>query len=118
VQAGLRIRFIEPGSPWQNGVNESFNGRFRDECPNRELIGFVLEPQVIGRAFREEFNAERPNGSIGYQVPAEYRTQLLGQAPGSGRTRQAGRSLRPELACTSHSARNPEPNPQPAQTLT
>lgn len=37
-QAGITIRFIEPGSPWQNGVNESFNGRFRDECLNRELL--------------------------------------------------------------------------------
>jgi putative transposase len=118
AQAGIRIRFIEPGSPWQNGVNESFNGRFRDECLNRELIGSVLEAQVIARAFREEYNTERPHSSIGYQVPAEYRTQLLGQAPGSGQARQAGPSLRPELACTSLSAHNPEPNPQPAQTLT
>ena len=70
AQAGIRIRFIEPGSPWQNGVNESFNGRFRDECLNRELIGSVLEAQVIARAFREEYNTERPHSSIGYQVPA------------------------------------------------
>jgi hypothetical protein len=74
AQAGIRIRFIEPGSPWHNGVNESFNGRFRDKCLNRELIGSVLEAQVIARAFREEYNTERPHSSIDYQVPAEYRT--------------------------------------------
>ncbi len=52
AQAGIRIRFIEPASPWQSGLNESFNGRFRDECLNRELIGSVVEEQVIARAFR------------------------------------------------------------------
>ena len=63
---------------------------------NRELLGSVLEAQVIARAFREEYNTERPHSSIGYQVPAEYRALLLGQAPGSGQARQAGPSLRPE----------------------
>ena len=64
ARASIRIRFIEPGSPWQNGINESLNGRFRDECLNRELIGSVLEAQVIARAFREEYNTERPYSSI------------------------------------------------------
>ena len=80
AQDGIRIRFIVPGRPWQNGVNESFSGRFRDECLTRELIRSVLAAQVIGRAFREEYNTERPHSSIGGQVPAEYRTRLLGQA--------------------------------------
>jgi hypothetical protein len=93
---------------------ESFNGRFRDECLNQEFIGSVLEAQVIACAFREEYNTERPHSSIGYQVPAEYRTRLLGQASGSCQARQAGPSLRPELACTFHSAHKPESNPQPA----
>jgi putative transposase len=93
AQAGIRIRFIEPGSPWRNGVNESFNGRFRDECLNRELLGSVLEAQVIARAFREEYNTEQPHSSIGYQVPAEYRSLLLGQALGSGQSLPARPSL-------------------------
>ncbi len=118
AQAGIRIHFIEPGSPWQNGVNESFNGRFRDECLNRELIGSVLEAQVIARAFREEYSTQRPHGSIGYQEPAQYRNRLWDRAPGFGQARKARPSLRPELASTSHSAHNAEPNPQPAQTLT
>ncbi len=118
VQAGIRIRFTEPGSPWQNGVNESCNWRFRNKCLNRELIGSVLEAKVIARALRVEYNTERPQNSIGYQVPAEYRTQLRGQSPGSGPPREAGPSFRPGLACTSHSAENPEPNPPPALTIT
>jgi transposase InsO family protein len=116
-RTGIKIRFIEPGSPWQNGVNESFNGRFRDECLNRELLGSVLEAQVIARAFKEEYNTVRPHSTIGYKVPADYRAQLLRQAPGSGQPRQAGASLRPELACGTVSNDNHNRIHQSAQTL-
>jgi putative transposase len=116
-RTGIKIRFIEPGSPWQNGVNESFNGRFRDECLNRELLGSVLEAQVIARAFKEEYNTVRPHSTIGYKVPADYRAELLRQAPGSGQPRQAGASLRPELASGTISNDNHNRIHQPAQTL-
>jgi transposase InsO family protein len=76
----LRIRFSGPGSRWQNSVGKSFFGRFRVDGLNRELVGIVLEAQVIARVFREEYNTEFPNSSIGYQVPREYRTRLLDQA--------------------------------------
>jgi putative transposase len=112
-RAGIQTRFIEPGSPWQNGVNESFNGRFRDECLNRELLGSVLEAQVIARGFRDEYNTIRPHSTIGYKLPAEYRAELLRQAPGSGQARQAGPSLRPELACVPVSNDNHNRNQQP-----
>jgi transposase InsO family protein len=79
-------------------VNESFNGRFRDECLNREVLASVLEAQVLARAFRDEYNTIRPHSTLGYKVPAEYRAELLRQAPGSGQARQAGPSLRPALA--------------------
>jgi hypothetical protein len=69
-QSGITARFIEPGRHWQNGVNESFNGRFRDECLNRELLGSVLEAQVIARGFRDEYNQIRLHSSVGYKVPA------------------------------------------------
>ena len=97
---GIVARFIEPGSPWQNGVNESFNGRFRDECLNRELLESALEAQVIARTFRDEYNDIRPHSSLNYRAPSEVRAELLKQAPGSGQARQAGPSLRPELAST------------------
>jgi len=96
--AGIETRFIEPGSPWQNGINESFNGRFRDECLNRELLGNLLEAQCVARAFRDEYNDIRPHSTIDYRTPSEYRAELLNQAPGSGQARQAGPSLRLELA--------------------
>ena len=61
---GITTRFIEPGSPWQNGVNESFNGRFRDECLNREILASVLETQCVARNFRDDYNMSRPHSSI------------------------------------------------------
>lgn len=115
--AGIAMRFIEPGSPWQNGVNESFNGRFRDECLNREVFASVLEAQVIARSFRDEYNTIRPHSTLGYKLPAEYRAELLRQAPGSGQARQAGPSLRPELASVPSANNNLHPQHQPAQTL-
>ena len=96
--AGIETRFIEPGSPWQNGINESFNGRFRDECLNREHLANLLEAQSVGHAFQNEYNDIRPHSTIGYRTPSEYRAELLNQAPGSGQARQAGPSLRLELA--------------------
>ena len=116
-QAGMRTRCTEPGSPWQNGVNESFNGRFRDECLERELLASVLEAQVIAGHFRDEYNTLRPHSTLGYKLPAEYRAELLRQAPVSGQARQAGPSLRPELASVPTTNHNPIDNQKPAQTL-
>jgi putative transposase len=79
--AGITTRFIEPGSPWQNGVNESFNGRFRDECLNRELLASVLEAQCVARNFRDDYNTSRPHSSIQYRTPADYRAELLAKLP-------------------------------------
>ena len=79
--AGIATRFIEPASPWQNGVNESFNGRFRDECLNRELLTSVLEAQCVARTFRDDYNTSRPHSSIRYRTPADYRAELLAKLP-------------------------------------
>ena len=96
--AGIETRFIEPASPWQNGINESFNGRFRDECLNRELLANLLEAQSVADTFRDEYNDIRPHSTIDYRTPSEYRAELLNQAPGFGQACQAGPSLRLELA--------------------
>ena len=114
THTGIQIRFIEPGSPWQNGVNESFNGRFRDESLNRELLGSVLEAQCVARGFRDEYNTIHPHSTIDYRSPAEYRAELLGQTPGSGQARQAGPSLRLELALVPTCQHNLNPDHQPA----
>lgn len=77
----IQTRFIEPGSPWQKGINESFNGRIRDECLDLELLSNLLEAQCVARNFRDEYNDIRPLSTIDYRTPSEYRAELLNQAP-------------------------------------
>ena len=69
---GIRARFIEPGSPWQNGHNESFNGVFRDGCLNRWLFASVREAREVSEAWLQEYNQERPHGSLGGLTPSVF----------------------------------------------
>ena len=70
-QKGVELLLIDPGCPWQNGYNESFNGKLRAECLNMELFYSRGEAQVIVDWFREVYNNERPHSSLGYRTPAE-----------------------------------------------
>ena len=67
---GVKTLFIEPGSPWENGYNESFNGKLRDEVLNREIFYTLKEAQVIIERWRQEYNRLRPHSSLGYLPPA------------------------------------------------
>ena len=67
--------FIEPGSPWENGYNESFNGKFRDEFLNGELFYTLAEAQILIERWRREYNEFRPHSSLGYRPPAPVATQ-------------------------------------------
>ncbi len=62
--------FIEPGSPWENGYCESFNGKLRDELLNREIFYTLEEAKVLIENWREEYNTLRPHSSLGYRAPA------------------------------------------------
>ena len=62
--------FIEPGSPWENGYNASYNGKLRDEVLNREIFYTLKEAQVIIERWRQEYNIYRPHSSPGYRPPA------------------------------------------------
>ena len=62
--------FIEPGSPWENGYNESFNGRLRDELLNGEIFYTLKEAQILIENWRVEYNTIRPHSSLGYHPPA------------------------------------------------
>jgi transposase InsO family protein len=62
--------FIEPGSPWENGYNESFNGKLRDELLNGELFDTLREAQVLVERWRRHYNTVRPHSSLGYRPPA------------------------------------------------
>jgi len=73
---GIRTNYIEPGSPWENGHVESFHGKFRDECLNREVFGNLLEAKVLIEQWREQYNNKRPHSSLGYQTPREFGRQF------------------------------------------
>jgi putative transposase len=73
---GIDTRYIDPGSPWQNGHNESFNSVFRDGCLDRWIFSSVREARLIVESWRIEYNIERPHGALGGETPAAYATGL------------------------------------------
>jgi transposase InsO family protein len=74
---GVKTAFIEPGSPWENGYNESFNGKLRDEVLNREIFYNLKEAKVLIENWRKEYNTVRPHSSLGYRPPAPEVVQPL-----------------------------------------
>jgi putative transposase len=71
-QQGVATAYIERGSPWQNGLAESFHSRLRDEFLNAEVFLSVVEDQVRAGIWRCWYNEERPHGRLGYQRPREF----------------------------------------------
>ncbi|MDP7357029.1 MAG: IS3 family transposase [Pseudomonadales bacterium] len=67
---GAKTAFIEPGSPWENGYCESFNGRMRDELLNGEVFYSLREAQIIIESWRKHYNTKRPHSALGYRPPA------------------------------------------------
>jgi transposase InsO family protein len=67
---GIRTLYIEPGSPWENGYVESFQGKMRDELLNREIFDTIHEARVLIERWREEYNTQRPHSALGYRPPA------------------------------------------------
>jgi putative transposase len=65
--------FIDPGKPWQNGTNESFNGKFRDECLAMEWFRNRIEAKIVIEDWRMHYNEVRPHSSLNYQTPGEFR---------------------------------------------
>ena len=72
----VKTRYIDPGSPWQNGHNESFNGVFRDGCLDRWLFYSVQESRRVINAWLDEYNIERPHGALTGVTPARYVKKL------------------------------------------
>ena len=67
---GVTTLYITPGSPWENGYNESFNGKLRDEVLNVEIFDTLLEAKVLIERWRQHYNHVRPHSSLGYKPPA------------------------------------------------
>ena len=70
ARLGVKTLFIEPGSPWENGYCESFNGKLRDEFLAREIFYTLKEAQVLIEWWRRHYNRLRPHSSLGYRPPA------------------------------------------------
>jgi putative transposase len=90
---GVGTLFIEPGSPWENGYCESFNGKLRDELLDREIFDALLEAKVLIEGWRREYNTVRPHSSLGYRPPAP--EAYVPKSAGSGLA-----ALRPPMAAS------------------
>jgi len=102
----IKTIYIDPGCPWQNGYVESFNGRFRAECLNRELLYTLSESRVVFEDWRQYYNHERPHRSLNLQTPAQFAKTEAVQGSVSGR---ATPSLQPNLGCKEQSNDKPKP---------
>lgn len=69
-KVNVQTLFITPGSPWENGYNESFNGKLRDELLNGEIFYTLKEAQILTKRWRHHYNTIRPHSSLGYRSPA------------------------------------------------
>ena len=75
AHAGIGTALIDPGKPWQNANDESFNGKLRDECLSVEWFRSRPEAKVIIETWRLHFNAVRPHSSLNYLTPLEFKQQ-------------------------------------------
>jgi len=88
-RVGVRTLFIEPGSPWENGYNERFNGTLRDELLNGELFYTLQEAEVLIERWRKEYNHVRPHSSLEYRPPAPEAWSVDQATPRTDRPRPA-----------------------------
>lgn len=79
-EAGIDTALIDPGKPWQNGSDESFNGKLRDECLSLEWFRNRIEAKVVIEIWRKHFNEDRPHSSLGYRTPKQFKQQIQEQS--------------------------------------
>jgi putative transposase len=97
-RVGVTTLFIEPGSPWENGYVESFNGKLRDELLAREQFDTLLEAKVLIERWRREYNTRRPHSSLGHRPPAPEAIEPSSFASATPqRTKKAGVGTCPTL---------------------
>jgi putative transposase len=114
VQTRLQARkvgplYIAPGSPWENGVSESFNCRMKGEFVDRELFASPAEAQVLPAEYRRYWNTERLHSGIGDRTPAEFAASLASGSAPPERTQKKlrlpiQRNLQPALAASRRKA--------------
>jgi transposase InsO family protein len=76
LTAGIETACIDPGKPWQNGLDESFNGKFRDECLTLEWFRTRPEAMAVVESWRRHYNDVRPHSSLGQLTPAEFKQSM------------------------------------------
>ena len=75
--ASIDTAYIDPGKPWQNGSNESFNGKFRDECLSLEWFPDRINAKITIEDWRKHYNEVRPHSSLGNKTPLEFKQELV-----------------------------------------
>src|ERR1700691_865270 len=75
-QSNINTACIDPGKPWQNGSNESFNGKFRDECFSLQWFKNRIDAKILIEEFRRQFNEVRPHSSLEQLTPAEFKRTI------------------------------------------
>lgn len=81
----VKLQFIEPGRPMQNGYIESFNGKVRDECLNQHWFRDVEDARQLTEEYRTDYNQQRPHSALGNQTPEEFARRAAGGDPLGGR---------------------------------
>lgn len=95
----VKLHFIQPGKPSQNGYIESFNGKLRDECLNEHWFMSVDDARKLIEAWRVEYNTERPHSSLGGLTPEAYATAELPTALRHSSDEQSGPILAAPEGC-------------------
>ena len=88
AEENVTVRHIEPGSPWQNGKNERFNGSLRDECLNLETFEHRDQARAVCRLYARQYNERRPHSALEYRTPAEFAAGRTEPVTGSAARRQ------------------------------
>ena len=112
-EQGIGTALIDPGKPWQNGVIESFNGKFRDECLDMEYFRSRAEAKAVIEQWRRDYNSIRPHSSIEYLTPDEFVAKLArGEMPREPRARSASPAMGRSAAIHGVSAARPIAPPE------
>jgi transposase InsO family protein len=98
AKVAVKTLYIEPGSPWENGYVESFNGKLRDELLNGEIFTTLLEAKVLIERWRQEYNTVRPHSALGYRPPAPEAWSIARPAAGCASLGSLA-ALRPPPEC-------------------
>jgi putative transposase len=83
-ERGVRLHFIDPGKPQQNGFIETFNGRFRDECLNEHWFLSLADARRIVEEWPRDYNENRPHSSLGNLTPMEYLAAYIKRSESAG----------------------------------